>query len=509
MATEEQRTEPRKPEEDPAPIEEPTASKRAVLISAMVLVGLLGGVVGLFAAMPEDEGVDVADSSIQAAAADWLGTPLPDAGGEPPSGAEGDPETGSPRGGGDEPIAGGSLPTAEEPANDAPGDADSATARRGVVKSGVPVIKSLAGLGVSAGDAQRIINALEGLFDFRQARPGHEFELRTDPDTGEPVYFRYEASLTDIYVVRKKGDSLVGSKERIRTQKKTRLFGGTIAKSLFAALADLGAHPTLTGKIVDVLSTQVNFYKEQRPGDTFRVMIEEESLDGEFLGYGPVLALEYRGVKSGLKRFFRFEAGKADATYYDEKGVSVPRSAIQIPLHYTRLSSPFGYRFHPVLKRKKLHNGVDFAAAPGTPVWACASGKVTIAGMKGANGNLVGIDHGNGLMSFYAHLSRFGPRIRRGAEVKQRQIIGYVGNTGRSTGPHLHWGLKKNGKFIDPLKYKIRPGRPVPARYRAQLKKIIAQRGAKLDGTRIAAPKGPMANDPDSDSEVLGLEEDF
>jgi murein DD-endopeptidase MepM/ murein hydrolase activator NlpD len=378
--------------------------------------------------------------------------------------------------------------------------------RSGTVESGVPVIKSLQKLGLSIQKAHEVVSALDGVFDFRRSRPGDAFKVKVD-DKGEPQYFAYHASLTEVYEVKRKGDGLKGHKKHIPTTHTEKRFGGTIASSLYKSLSDVGAHPSLAGKVADVLSNEVDFFKEQRPGDTFRVIVKEETLDDAFLGYGPILALEYKGVKSGQKRFVRFEKDNRDAEYFSDKGISQPRSVISIPLHYTRISSRFGMRYHPVLKRKKLHNGVDFAASVGTPVWACSDGVVTIAGKKGANGNLVGIDHGEGLHSYYAHLLRFAKGIRSGVKVKQRQVIGYVGNTGRSTGPHLHFGLKKGSKFIDPLKYKVRPGRPIEAKYRKKLNALIRKMGQKLDTTRIAPPSEPLVDVPDADNEVLGLED--
>jgi murein DD-endopeptidase MepM/ murein hydrolase activator NlpD len=440
-------------------------------------------------------------------AAQWFAQTGPDAGtGYEPKGSISRPAAASPQDddAGEPPVA--QAAEVGVDALDAEEDLGGRTAR-GEVKSGIPVIKSLTKLGLSLGDAQLIINALQGVFDFRRAQPGQKFEVAFDASSRKPQRFRYDASLTEVYVVDRVGDAFKGRALKILTDKKIRAFGGTISKSLYSALEELGAYPSLTGGIVDVLSTQVDFYKEQRPGDTFRVLVEEESLKGKFLGYGPVLALEYAGVKSGKRRFYRFAAGDDEATYYDERGISVPRSEIRIPLHYTRLSSVFGLRFHPVLKVKKLHNGVDFAAPVGTPVWACADGTITLAQKAGANGNLVSIQHGDGLMSHYAHLSRFAPGIRQGVTVKSRQLIGYVGSTGRSTGPHLHFGLKKNGQFIDPLKYRVRPGRPAPPRYASELAKLIRERGAALDRVRIAAPTGPLEKVPDAETEVLGDED--
>jgi murein DD-endopeptidase MepM/ murein hydrolase activator NlpD len=251
--------------------------------------------------------------------------------------------------------------------------------------------------------------------------------------------------------------------------------------------------------VADILAKQVDFLKAQRPGDTFRVVVEEESLDGEILGYGAVLALEYKGAKAGRMRLFRFQEKGSDPTYYDEKLVSIPRSALTIPLYYSSMTSPFGVRMHPVLKVRKMHTGVDFSAPPGTPVWSCAEGQVTFAGNKGANGNLVSIRHESGLMSHYAHLQRIEPGIKSGGNVKRRQVIGYVGSTGRSTGPHLHWGITLNGKPIDPLKYRIIPGKKVAAAQRGALQSVVSRLGGVLDGIHIEPPKGELAVVPDND----------
>ena len=508
--------EPLAPAPDPVPLNarsRSAAQRRAVFVSGALLAAVLGCAAGFFAVTSGHETDSQGDDIGLPSTAEWLGIATPDGGAGT---ANTDPNPSKSGGyfdakgyeafGRDGGAAGPAAAAAEES-----GVTETADTRilRGEVRTGVAVIKSLTSLGLSAADAQLVINAMSGIFDFRRAKPGQKFELSIDKKTRHPIKFRYEASLTDIYIVDRTGDGYRARAVKVPTEKRTRTFGGTISRSLYAALEELGAFPSLTGSVVDVLSTQVDFYKEQRPGDTFRVIIEEESLKGTFLGYGPVLAMEYSGVKSGVRRFFRFRAGDDDATYYDAKGISVPRSEIRIPLHYTRISSPFGVRFHPVLKQKKMHNGVDFAAPSGTPVWACADGVVSLGAHAGANGNLVSIQHGDGLSSYYAHLSRFAAGLRQGAPIRARQTIGFVGNTGRSTGPHLHFGLKKNGKFIDPLKYKVRPGRPAPPKHAAQLAAVIRERSAMLDRVKIAPPSGPLEKVPDAGSEVLGLEEDM
>lgn len=478
------------------------ALRKDLVVAVVVLAGLFGMVL---AAVILTSGGDEQPEPPQISAAQWLGRQ-----GEFETEAESEAgESDTPK----DSLAG--AATSDDPASDseeaeseAPQGDVEGNVRRGTVVGGKPVIVGLTGLGLEMSDAHALISALAGIYDFRKSRPGHTYEVRLDRETDKPVYFRYEASLTEVYEVRLRGDELVGSRKHIPTTIVPKRFGGTIASSLYKALDALGAHPTLTGKIVAVLSNQVDFYTAQRPGDTFRVIVEEESLSKEFLGYGPVLALEYNGVKSGQKRFFRFGNDKIGTTYYNEDGISVPQTFIAIPLHYDRISSPFGMRFHPVLRRRQMHTGVDFAAGFGTPVWACLEGTVLYAAKKGANGNLVAMSHSGGLSSYYAHLQRFAPGIRSGVNIRKGQVVGYVGSTGRSTGPHLHFGLKVGGRFVDPLKYKIRPGRPVPARYRSELQSTIRRYRRELEETRIKPATAPLERETE-ENDVLGVEEDF
>jgi murein DD-endopeptidase MepM/ murein hydrolase activator NlpD len=483
------------------------ARERRLLLRDAVIAGLallvLVLALALYFTVTSQKGTDGADGVKEVSAAAWIKQE-----------AKSPPEEHSDRGGENEKVesvgqhaAGTYAPKPEDLSPPDLGGAEGDAIRHGTVQSGVPVITSLQRLGLTVQQAHAIITALKGIFDFRKARPGHAFELRVD-EAGEPAHFLYKASLTEVYEVNRLRGSLKGRKKHIPTKMTEKRFGGTIASSLYKSLKDLGAHPSLAGRIVEVLANEVDFYKEQRPGDTFRVIVSEESLNGEFLGYGPVTALEYRGVKSGKKRFFRFKTSeKARAVYYSSKGISQPRSVISIPLHYTRLSSRFGMRYHPVLKRKRLHNGVDFSAPPGTPVWACREGTVTTAARKGANGNLVIIKHDENLQSFYAHLQRFERGIKRGVKVRERQVVGYVGSTGRSTGPHLHFGLKKGSRFIDPLKYKVQPGRPIASKYRKKLRKFIRTTGTTLDGVPIKPPSEPLAEHKEADEDVLGVED--
>ncbi len=468
-----------------------------IFISGLVLATLLGIIIGIFAASKNKQtGGDTANKKTKSDQS-WLNAQIPDLSpdlsNDTGSASLTDSEINSndlqnSSGNADNPD----LTAGDENSSPAT-NTDDSNVHRGEVKKGVPVIKNLTSIGLSVADAQLIINALDGVFNFRRARPGQTFEVRFSNINDKVESFTYQVSKTEIYKVIRSGGKFSGRKLNIVTDKKIKIFAGTITTSLFGTMKDLGARPALAAKVADILSKQVNFLKEQRPGDTFKVAVQEESLDGEFQRYGPVLAMEYNGVKAGKRSLFYLDDGKNTPAYYDNRMISLPHSALTIPLYYSHMSSPFGWRIHPILKTKKLHNGTDFAAPAGTPVWACAEGTIIFAAKKGANGNLIGIDHGNGLNSYYAHLIRFARGIKKGVRVRRKQLIGYVGSTGRSTGPHLHWGIKLNGKFVDPLKYKIIPGRKVPAKNRGSLKKLIRKWSSLLDKTPITPPKGEIS----------------
>jgi murein DD-endopeptidase MepM/ murein hydrolase activator NlpD len=184
--------------------------------------------------------------------------------------------------------------------------------------------------------------------------------------------------------------------------------------------------------------------------------------------------------------------------FYDETGRAVHGGWLRTPLRYDHISSPFDpRRMHPVLRRVMPHNGVDYSAPTGTPVWAAADGTVTFVGERGPNGNLVSISHQDGYESFYAHLSRFASGLAVGQQVTQRQVIGYVGNTGRSTGPHLHFGLKRRGRFVDPARELNGPGRMLPSSFIGRFRQEVARQRARLAAIALPDPTPAARSAPE------------
>jgi len=338
--------------------------------------------------------------------------------------------------------------------------------------------------GLAAGEADEVVASLTGAVDFRRMHPEDTFVIERGVE-GRLDRLEYRASPTQRYeAVRTQDGRLTGHQVQLTIETVHVQRGGRVEGQLGDALEGLKLGRALTGVFTDVFSGKVNFSTETRRGDTFRVVLDEEYVDGQFLRYGTIYALEYAGEKAGTERAFWHESKQSQGDFYDEQGRAMHGGWLRTPLRYDHVSSGFGVRFHPVLKRKLSHDGIDYAAQSGTPVHAAAAGTVRTVGPRGPNGNLIAVAHPNGYESFYCHLSRFAPGIKPGSRVKQRQLIAYVGSTGRSTGPHLHFALKRGGRFIDPNTQLNGPGLPLAARELPEYK----QRVRELLGTLAEIP---------------------
>lgn len=361
---------------------------------------------------------------------------------------------------------------------------------------------ALLAAGLSNEESAAIEGASEGVLDFRRCRPDHELVYERDAE-GRLVRFEYHDQPTSYAVYRRNAESGAMEGERVeREVERIRIArGGTVRSSLGDAVEAVGLGRTLVGLFVEVFDGKVNFSTQARAGDQFRVILDEERLEGEFLRWGQVHALEYVGQRAGTLRAFHFVAATR-GEWYDEEGRQIRGSWMRVPCRYDRMSSPFNpRRMHPILRRIVPHNGVDFAASTGTPVWAAADGVITWAGPKGPNGNLVSIRHEGGYESHYAHLHRIQRGIRPGVEVEQRQLIGAVGTTGRSTGPHLHFGLKRHNRFVDPMAVLNGPGRMLPAGPLGRYRRTMRELRAELSDIEIAGPAPVPSSDEEEDEE--------
>jgi murein DD-endopeptidase MepM/ murein hydrolase activator NlpD len=278
-------------------------------------------------------------------------------------------------------------------------------------------------------------------------------------------------------------------------EKEVRTATGTINSSLFQAAGSAGIEEATAMEIAEIFAWDIDFVLDIQRGDSFRVTYEALSQDGEYVGDGEVLAVEF--VNAGQTyRAVRFTAPDGSASYYTPDGQSLRKAFIRAPVQFSRISSRFNMsRRHPVLNRIRAHKGVDYAAPVGTPVHAAGDGKVAFVGAKGGYGKVVEIAHAGGVTTRYGHLSRFPKGLARGARVRQSQVIGFVGMTGLATGPHLHYEYMVRGVHKDPQKVPLPKAEPVPASLMAQFRRSTTPLLATLDATgaagALAASAGP------------------
>lgn len=341
------------------------------------------------------------------------------------------------------------------------------------------VFVALQAKGLDPAKFQPAITAMSKVFDFRKSRPGDDWRVYVEAD-GSLTKFEYSTSPEDVWVAEQKEGAFEATKLEIPVEIRQETIRGTIKSSLWLAFDEAGASARLSQNFIDLFVYTIDFNVETQVGDTFVVHYEQKYLDGKYLGDGRVLAASYHGAE-GSKYGFWFDNGE-ESGYYDENGDSLKRQFLKSPIPIVRITSKFGRRFHPVLKKMKMHAGVDYGAPTGTPVMAAADGTIVHAGWKGANGKLVSIKHPNGYVTHYAHLSKITKGLKRGKKVSQKDIIGKVGTTGRSTGPHLHYGMTKNGQNVNPLKVDAQKAEPLVGDAKERYLRTVVEPLKKLVG---------------------------
>lgn len=351
--------------------------------------------------------------------------------------------------------------------------------------------------GLTGPEADEVIRSLSGVFDFKAMRAGQTFRIERGPDGRVQLFELIVSKVQTVRAERGPDGALIGKSDNSQTRVEIRSIGGRIASSLYATMISAGESPALVDLFVDVFAYDIDFYNDTHEGDTFRVVVEKQVRDtqsgpsvygpvgphGELIRYRRILAAEYAG-RAGTFRTFLYRDG-----YFDETGQSSERTLLKTPLKFQRISSGFDRRrMHPVLHTVRAHLGIDYAAPTGTPVWAAASGTITHRGPGGGAGNLVIIRHGGGIETAYMHLSKFADRLKVGQTIAAKTVIGYVGSTGLATGPHLHFGVRKNGAYIDPSKLVPVRTRSVASKDKADFKATIGKLTAQLASAAIPKP---------------------
>lgn len=365
-------------------------------------------------------------------------------------------------------------------------DAASPVHRRVAMRRGDTLTTTLTRAGIGRQDAYRAIEALSEHINVRRLQAGQGIDLTLEASGSQAALALASVALRtgfDSLVISRRDDAggFTADVEQLATTTLAVYRRGTITDSLYLSARRVGVPAPVIVEMIRVFSFDVDFQREIRSGDGFavyftrRVTENTDAVEDSDILYTELIL---RGKPRRLYRFTPSDDGRTD--YFDAQGRSVRKALMKTPVDGARLSSGFGRRRHPVLGYTRMHKGIDFAAPTGTPIMAAGDGVVEFAGRHGGYGNYVRIRHNSTYKTAYAHLSRYGKGIRRGRRVTQGQIIGYVGSTGMSTGPHLHYEVLRNGRQTNPLTLELPSGRVLEGAQLAAFKQDVGGTDAVL-----------------------------
>ncbi len=346
------------------------------------------------------------------------------------------------------------------------------------VKSGDSLGKIFKRLGFSAATTYAVDNTTDGK-NLRSLRVGDEIKFASNDD-GDLIKLKYPMSLTDTLIVNKTDTGFYSSVERKQIETRIDYAQAKITSNFWSAALAAGLSNNQTMNLANVFGWDIDFALDIREGDSFTVMFENQYVDGDFVGHGNILAAEFSNQGETFKAI-RFKDGE----YYAANGDSMRKSFLRAPVSFQYISSSFKpKRYHPILKRVKAHNGVDYRAPKGTPVKAAGNGRVIAATYNKYNGNYVFIQHANNIVTKYLHFSK--RAVKKGVRVKQGQVIGYVGSTGLSQAPHLHYEFLLNGVHRNPRTVKLPDALPINKKYKAEFSLVANNMLIQLDGSKQA-----------------------
>lgn len=342
-------------------------------------------------------------------------------------------------------------------------------------------------LDLSSLTIHQIVDAAKPVSDLGRLNAGVRFQLYySEGPREELIGIQFRFSPTERLVVQNLDGEWKAEKIIEEVETKVVNFAGVVTSSLWESAAQAKMDPNLISDLAEVFAWQVDFSREVRVNDRWRISVEQKFVQGEPVGWGSILAAEY---ENGGQKYagVLFQINEKEKGYFAPDGTSLRRMFLKSPIRYGRISSRFTTkRFHPVLQYNRPHLGVDYAAPIGTPIRAVGEGTIAEAGFRGGAGNMIKIRHNSTYATAYKHLSGFARGVRSGARVQQGQIIGYVGNTGLSTGPHLHFEFFQNGKYVDPLGRKFPSTEPVPSQLLTQFKTEFTALMASLPAWDLA-----------------------
>jgi murein DD-endopeptidase MepM/ murein hydrolase activator NlpD len=372
------------------------------------------------------------------------------------------------------------------------------------------MVAALGAAGLGKAEVLRVVKAFDTVKSLDHTAPKDTYAFAKDKESGKVVAFEYAVSPLDVWQARDNAGTLEANKLALPTETRRVAVGVAVGDDLRDSIVKAGLDDDLLKMLDDALEGHAEL-ADLRPGARLRIVAMEDRVEGAFAGYASLDAVEYTPANPSAPKLRVYWFSKAPAShaeaqksglraraggYYDGKGQQPYHGGWRSPVPFARIASRFNpHRMHPVLHVVMPHNGVDFAAPPGTPVYASAAGVVKSVGDGGPCGNMVQIQHPSGLTSAYCHLSRFAAGLHVGQHVEQRQLVGNVGQTGRATGPHLHFAIKRGEVFLDPLAFKLDGVRVLPSSLRDEFAKTRVEMDLALEAIPLPAPVAGTAGD--------------
>ena len=348
------------------------------------------------------------------------------------------------------------------------------------VANGDTLSTAFAKVGLSATALHEALSSSKEAKQFSRLKVGQELEFRLSPD-GQLESLHSKVSDLESITLSKSEKGYTFKRDQVKPEVQTAYAHGVIDSSLFLAAKRAGLSHNLTMDLANVFGYDIDFAMDIRDGDEFELVYEEKVVNGKPIGTGNILSARFTN-RGKTFTAVRYTDKQGNTSYYSADGASMRKAFIRTPVDFARISSRFSNgRRHPILNKIRAHKGVDYAAPRGTPIKAAGDGKIALAGRKGGYGNTVVIQHGSRYRTLYAHMQGFAKGIRTGGSVKQGQIIGYIGTTGLSTGPHLHYEFQVNGTHVDPLSQKLPMADPIARNEKQRFLQLSKPLMARMD----------------------------
>lgn len=399
------------------------------------------------------------------------------------------------------PVADEAEPVVAEPETPAPPPPPAWVEEAVQIKSGVVITSLLQDQGLEYSEALAVVRSAQDIHDLAKIRAGETVTVRKDTDDGSFKGLVYPLDRFEerrLVVMRDDAGAFAAEEEARAVERIATPVVGQVEGSLWATGMNMGLSAENLVSLAGIFEWEIDFNTQIRPGDRFRMVVEDirDAETGEHLRFDTILAAEYETHNGTSFLGIRYEDSDEKVGYFNAEGLASKKMFLKSPLKFSRVSSRFGKRYHPVLKKWRAHKGTDYAAGAGTPIRAIGRGTVTFRGTKGGYGRHVRVKHNGKYASSYSHLSRYA--VRSGEVVEQGEVIGYVGSSGLATGPHLHFEFYVNGRQTDFLRQQFPRSEPIAKSERADFEAVRDAILPDLNGIPWPAPT-VAEGDADSD----------